>query len=257
IFIILGFVAMTFAAFLVYVKVSEDDNDMEIALQRTLSSNPDSSAISIHINECLNSAAASSIRRFQNQGGYFDLSNPLWYESRGSTKVAYGLKHTVNLIPTKEAAEIAIAQDIKDQMEGCTLPTFPDSIIEETGEKSVTMHLASDTATVNLDYPLKIRKGQKQITISDFETTVQANLAGVLQLASNIVNLAKSETSQLDLSTLDFSCSTAMVCIEENRFIKIIKYDEPSKIFQFAIEDDITPNSCSSMFRIQQGVCDA
>lgn len=257
IFIILGFLALVFFAFVVYLKDQENDSLMKTSMERTLTKNQEIEIVRIAVQDCLDQAARKSILRFQHQGGHFDLSNPLQYEARGQTRVAYGLRYSTDLVPTKEAAEITISQDIKEQLNDCQLPELEDAEVIPAGEKNVIASLEKNRLIVSAQYPLRIRKGQKEDIIREFETEVQTQLKETLEAAHNIISLARYQASPLNLAALDFSCRNIIACAEENMFIKIISYDRLPTIFQFAFEEDFVADSCSKYFLSPQGVCNA
>lgn len=249
-FILLGFVVLIFVGLLMYVKNASDEKKMETAVVSTLQNNDVAEQVRARVQDCLSKESVESIKMFGLMGGNYDLSNPIWYEERGEIRVAYGVKQSFKLIPTKEQAEKAIAEEIQRRLSGCIDMARFGAAVSARSDPKVRVDIVAGQTMVQLSYHIVI--GTK--SISSFKEEYNLDLQDVLLVAYEIT----SKLPGYNFGEHDYSCNKIMACAEGPRFVRIVEYnayaDQVSFVFQFAT--DVDPgDQCSNTERYEIGAC--
>jgi len=234
IFIVIGLVLLIAVGIVFEVRSAYRDGNDGDFLQDI---NSEQAITQVYVKSCLDYATINALRQF----GYEGIENPVWYETRGGMKIAYGQKWNFNLVPDYNIVLQSLSDRILHNVETC-IGT------KSTEEPRLELVSGDEHMSVSLYYPMTITRGQSVSKLSQFYTEIPISWSTMMLLASDLVDNMLTSDQAFDLSGLDYSCQKMRVCHSDG-IIKMFNYrrigHEPLFMYRFATDDAVI-DSCSN-----------
>lgn len=252
IFILFGVVIIIFAGFLFYLNSQVKEIKEEVNSQ-SISSDL-STPIKNYVDLCLKRAGENALYFTGLQGGFFN--KPAYkLDSKG---IFYNFFHTFylyndkNVMPSMQTIENEISNYIDHNLDNC-INNFQD--FDNLGYKitknkfSATTSINKDTITFSLNLPIIVEKGQKSVTMEEFEVEIPSRINLVYNLAENITNdqlnhmgqicisclIELGDTNNLYFELIPRTGNVTLIAIEDNR----TKLNNKPYVFVFAINHNV------------------
>jgi len=154
------------------------------------------------VNLCLKRSMTYNLLLFGRRGGVMDLTDPFVPKAKTSLLLDKGIVR----MPSKEAAQKALSDPIKNGMDQCVagLSLFKKRGFDviSNGEPSVRIAITSGSVDAYYTYPFTISKGNKQKSYQNFAHKVPVRLNEMIDTSAKIVNFAKERPEDADLYNL-------------------------------------------------------
>ncbi len=199
----------------------------------------DISAVKNYVQACIDEVSVPGIYLLASKGGYiYSYDNILNAENM---QVAYHLELGNDVSPVKEFMEQELAEFIKASLPLCIdSNSFPDYELE-FGEIQPKINIASDDVSVEVEYPLTIKKANYKATLSKFESNYPIRLGHILNIKNDILSGIK-DNNTIDLTYLgSLDVEVTLLPYDKQNIVYSI-YDEDSTIdsayfmFNFAVK---------------------
>jgi len=193
-------------------------------LQNVISSPSDE--VSLFVQDCIESEGANVIYTIGKNGGYYiptdfsiDIGIP-YYSSDGE-----------NYMPSKESVENEISFYLSEVLFLCTknFVDFSNFNISQS-EIKTNVNIDDDKISLNVNYPIRIIKGEDVSLIEEFEAEIPVRLG--------IVYDSISEFTQEQISH-DGICLSCMleISLKNDLFVDMFDYDDSTTVFFFRDEN--------------------
>jgi len=210
IFIIVGLI-LVFSMFIILYLNKNKIGDLDV-LQSS-----DIKPIEYYVDLCVKSSASDSLYLLGVQGGY--TTSPELYFQSAYTKTAYWYYEGQDTSPTTEKMEQELSLYVNKALPECieSLNVFSDMGFEfEFGEIDTKTKISENNVEFNINYPIKIKKGESVSEISDFQRNFDVRLGHIHTIAKKIVEMEIEDPDWIDMTYL----------VEQDVNFQIYPYDE-------------------------------
>ncbi len=223
-FIIAGVILLICLIFLLFSLNSEDifwqDSVKEIAIDKEVKN------IDLFIRNCISSVSEEALYYIGEQGGYFDLP-----EKSSDLGVPYYFIRTRSYLPSKQTIENELSKYIDMKLFFCirNFRDFPQFLIEQ-GKINSETKIFPNYLLVNLNYPLVLKKGEKEYRLEYFNgIKVPVKIGKVYNVADQIIKdhinyngdicltcLSElAETNNVSINMLDYGLDEVLFVIKD------------------------------------------
>ncbi len=179
----------------------------------------DSGDVQFFVESCIDEVGTEVVERVGAGGGYYfvpemSVSGLAIYSSKGE-----------NYIPSKEKVEEEISLYVAENLFFCVnnFADFTDVIIEQ-GDIEVITTIKNEEVVFDINYPIRISKGESVDLLRDFENTIFVRLGIIYDSLEELINLNKE--------------SICLTCFLENDLkLEINNVDENNVMF--VIRDEV------------------
>jgi hypothetical protein len=187
----------------------------------------DTSNVKSFVDDCINEVGIEVLKQISEGGGYYFSSN----ESTSSGLAIY-YSQGQNFLPTKEEIENEISFYVAENLFFCTknFVNFPDLEIKQS-PINVETKITDEEVVLNVNYPIRITKGDSSDLIRDFEKNFFVRLGIVYELSKEIVQTSRENiclSCILDIS-LENDLYVDMNDLDNNKVMFAVR-DENSKL---------------------------
>lgn len=194
-----------------------------------------------YVQACINDATINGIRYISFQGGYYDV--PETSVNYGFSKVPYYFNLGEKQVPSKTAIERELSKYIEKQLISC----HNNSDLEKQGYdldfgKATVRTSLGKEVKVNVNYPIKITKGNKVSDIKDFTYSKEFDFD---RLYSLIVQFSDEHQKNPDSIPIGY----LPIFAKENNFkFYLIYISDNEVVYSFIFNDLIRNESISYNF---------
>jgi len=193
----------------------------------------DTSNVNRFVDDCIEQVGIEVIKQVSEGGGYYFSS-----EKSTSSGLAVYYSEGQSYVPTKEDIEDEISEFIKENLFFCTqnFVDFPDLDISQS-EISVETSVEDENVNIEVNYPIRVTKGESSDLLRDFEKTIPVRVGTVYWMSKEIVQSSREDiclSCILDLS-LENDLYVDMNDINDNEVMFMVR-DENSKLNEENLE---------------------
>lgn len=238
VFMILALVILVIAGIAFYVMFSgRSSADQEISMLQDLPL--DAAAVKSYVKSCVDKVSVPGIYLLASKGGYiYSYDNVFDTEN---AQIAYHLIYGSRTYPENEFMEEELSRFIEDSLSLCLDPkSFPDYEFE-FGKPDVNAVIGINDVSVEVDYPIIIKKEGSKTTIPRSKVAYPIRLGHILKIRDDLLSKIK-DSSMIDLDYLaSMDVKVTFLPYDGQNMIYSI-YDEKSNIdsasflFNFAIK---------------------
>jgi hypothetical protein len=187
----------------------------------------DTSNVKSFVDDCIDEVGIEVIKQVSDGGGYYFSSN-----KSTSSGLAIYYSQGQNFIPTKEEIQNEISFYVAENLFFCTknFVDFPDLEIKQSQIK-VETKITDEEVVLNVNYPIRITKGDSSDLIRDFEKTFFVRLGVVYEVSKEILQTSREDiclSCILDIS-LENDLYVDMNDLDNNKVMFAVR-DENSKL---------------------------
>ncbi|MEM4336764.1 MAG: hypothetical protein QXG86_02050 [Candidatus Woesearchaeota archaeon] len=242
IFILIGIVISIILIIFIYQKT------YETKIPKVNYYDLDTNKVQFFIQKCVDETAKNSVIYVSKEGAYYDnLELSIFYPSYIGERIPiWVIPGTVN-IPNYTTLKNSLVDYVKDNLESCVsvgLSKFSNEGYNiETGEIEADVIIKETSVIFNLNYPIKIKKGDKTSEISKFSSIINVELSKMFNIATEIAKSQIEDPTWLPISliteiAIDENINFEIELFEEGVIIHLIKENssllEPYE-FSFAV----------------------
>ncbi len=231
IFIIIGFVFIITISLFFLIRNTN--------LKFGFAGSPDTRPIEHYIELCIKSSASDAIYLAGMQGGYTTTPN-IYFES-GYARTAYWYNQGEDTSPNVEEIEQELSSYINNVLPDCieSLRIFEDMGYEfEFGNLNTEATIYENKVDFNIQYPIKIKKGESISEIKDFQQSFDVRLGHIINIAKEIVEMEINDPDWIDMTYMT----------EQDIDFKIYPYDENIIIYSLVDTDSKISNNLDFVF---------
>ncbi|MDD5086638.1 MAG: hypothetical protein PHV16_02705 [Candidatus Nanoarchaeia archaeon] len=200
---------------------------------------PDTRPIEHYIDLCIKSSASDALYLAGVQGGYTKTPN-IYFES-GYARTAYWYNKGEDISPSVGKIEQELSLYVDDTLPECmeSLKVFSDMGYEfEFGELKTEAEITENNVDFNINYPIKIIKGDSISEISDFHQSFDVRLGHIIIIAKEIVEKEIEDPDWIDMTYLT----------EQDIDFNIYPYNENIIIYSLADSSSKIDNNLDFVF---------
>jgi hypothetical protein len=194
-FVILGFVLVVAAAFILYVKSPERPPALELPMEMQ--------AAKTFVESCLQQTAVAGIYEIGMQGGYYDVPSPFCMSS--GYKTPYYDYLGSQGVPELGVIEQQLSKFVDERLSSCLedFQSFHELGYEfETGALVSHVSFSASETLVELQYPIRIRKGEATWTLQSFQEKLTFRFQEKYQLSKEIMDAQRANANSVPLGYL-------------------------------------------------------
>ncbi len=182
---------------------------------------PETEGIYQFVRTCIENVGEDAVFYIGQNGGYF-----LYSEFSTDTGIPYYYVDGENHMPSKSRIEREISHYVNEMLFFCTrnFGGFPDFNITQREIKTKTQ-IGESKVLLNIEYPLRITKGDSTSVLRNFENIEVPVRLGVVYSATR-----EMIEDQLGREGICLSCMLDIV-IESDLYVDMIDYDEETVVF--------------------------
>ncbi len=159
----------------------------------------DTGDVKSFVDDCIEEVGSDVIKQVSEGGGYYFSSDKSTYSG-----LAIYYSAGESYVPTKEEIEDEISNFVKENLFFCTrnFVDFPELEISQE-DIDVSVFFNEESVNFEVDYPLRINKGDSSDLLRDFEKTIPVRLGTLYDVSREIVQSSREEiclSCILDLS---------------------------------------------------------
>ncbi len=252
IFIVIGILILGVVLGMVYVSQHLVKEEVEAEEERVKEVSFTADSVRMFVEGCLEDTAEDSILAIGKQGGYHELMNkpldmfffnliPYITDETGPTSnqivfMPYYFQLGASNFPELETIEKELSESIEAGLPACLgdFAVFKEQGFEFIlGDVSVSSAINPGRVTVNLDYPMGIKKGSSIINLESFSKTIKFDFKEKYDLVGRLIAEQKKKP---DLLPLGFLTDLAY----ENDFtFEAVDFEESVVQFNLIFENDV------------------
>jgi hypothetical protein len=197
VFVIIGLVTVLLVSFFLF-KLNQSTTD-ELKHQKLGDS--DLSPISGYITMCLEKTSKDAVVKLGEEGRLYSDA----YLKSSSEKIAYFYYKGDGYFPaTIDVIEDDLSRFIKENLFSCIGDyKFLGYDISDDKEKlRVSSSFSKESLDISLFYPVKVKKGNSEITITDFSSKVKIDFNQIYELSKKIYSKTKQDPDWIDMGFL-------------------------------------------------------
>jgi len=206
-------------------------------------------AISDEIERCVNQEGEKALRILGKQGGFFNPSHYLMLYGNKTSFLCMDIENSDkcrNTMLTETDIERQLNETLKDELfdcvdlEGFTFGNLYDyDLIYDKNSLKVDSEVQPKNVKFNISFPVKIKKGEYEISRNEFMKVVDIPMGEILSLVNGIVN-AEATSGTFIMGTLNLA-QKLTYSVKKRYFgsnkIYIIEPTDKDYLFIFAVED--------------------
>jgi len=207
VFIIIGIIIVIAAAlFFVYRGT--------ISQKLTETMNPEIKPLRLYIEDCAEQSVQKAVELAALQGGYINLPEQLEYAPvakpgylpppPAAIKIPMWWYEGKSYVPSEKQVKEQIEEFSINELRNCLddFKAFPQLNIEERGEMKMIVNVWKNSVVATVDYPLKVRIGEKEVDVDKFTKSVPSGFNRLYEFAKNIMEY-ENENLFLENLTMD------------------------------------------------------
>ena len=200
--------------------------------------NPSVEEVYVFTQSCIEKVAYNALSDVGRNGGYVEPTNLSAFNG-----IPYYISEGENHMPSKEMIENEISKSVSDALPACTwgFENFPDLVIDQTTVKTRTK-IENDKIILNVEYPLRIVKGEDISTLKDFKDIEIPVRLGIIYDSIERMLIDQESATGICLSCL------LDVTTQNNLYINMTNYDE-NTIFFTVIDENSKINEENFEFK--------
>ena len=241
VFIILGIVLILIFLIIYYIAAR-----VEVSVKPTKT---ELMPVRNYVQACLDTSSKEAIRTIGFKGGYSNPAKTIKYNS-----VIFTLYDS---IPKQSEIEESIAKEVLNKFNSC----FNEEIIEnigfdiKIGEKESLVNIYNQSVFVKLNMPISLEKTDYKTELSEFSSTVNINLIGIISGVSSLTSKALNQEYNIIDDCADYNKNRLTKIITQDNLVKFTDYGShviyggpylgKAFIFQFAVEGAKITGECT------------
>jgi hypothetical protein len=169
----------------------------------SFSGSPDTRPIEHYIELCTKSSTSDALYLAGMQGGY--TTTPKTYFESGYARTAYWYNKGEDISPTIEEIEQELSFYVNNNLPECmeSLNVFSEMGYNfEFGELDTSAKINENNVEFNVNYPIKIIKGDSVSEISNFHQSFDVRLGYIITIAKEIVEMEIEDPEWIDITYL-------------------------------------------------------
>lgn len=172
-------------------------------------------------NDCVLQTSQNAIYHIGDTGGYFFPPNQSL-----NNYVAYYFMEKDSFVPSINQIENEISSYINNMLFYCTknYVDFPGYDVKQ-GEIKTTTKIINDSIFINVNYPIRITKDNKNYYFNKFNTKEDIRFNTIYDVSKQIISLKIKNPGEICVSCI------GDLAIEKNLVINLIDHDDDTKIY--------------------------
>ncbi len=186
-FIILGLILLLSTGIFIYYASTSKEAELSLIPDEI-----DKSSFISYVESCLDATTENVLALMERQGAMYE---PMYYKLWYGNKIAYwcygeGTNQCVNTLFTKKDAADQIIYGVKQEITNCLdFVGFEAQGYElSAGVLSGTAVIAENNIDLSIKYPIRLTKGEQQIIVQDFHSSLKHPLGHLMTVAEYIIN---------------------------------------------------------------------
>lgn len=246
-FVILGLILVFVLGIGIYFVSNISKEKSKALPEKVQQVSLDTLPIKTFTEECIKRAVIESAYEFGQQQGYYNTPKP--YLDTSFSNIAYYYYKGKDLVPDNKVFEKEFAKIIEENL---LIDCTDFSIFENLGYNiefnylNATTSIFDEEVSVNIDYPLSIKKGNAVNSISKFSYKLPFRIGHINKISKELVNAIVEEPYALDLTLLlNYDVDISVFHYDACNDVYIIsdnqsktKYSDDDYVFTFAVRLD-------------------
>jgi hypothetical protein len=234
IFILVGFVLILIASFLIYIN-SQGETDLRNQLQPVQETPIEILSIKNYVDKCIEDTAIPPIKLLGLQGGIIYARQPVFITD--NEIFHYHYQDGKNTSPSISEMEYEISRFMEQALPSC-IDNF--SIFKQIGKYITNGSINAQTeisehVEIRINYPVALYQDQKETTQEEYLIRVPINIRQLYDINQKIIGKAQTDPENLDLTFLSqFNATITVFPHSRNTMVYSIYKDE--YIFMFATQ---------------------